>query len=67
MSAGVRVSTIQTVAGTSEGGYSGDGEKAHAACLNEPKAVALEGELFIANTFNHRIRRIVLYRGRRRC
>jgi len=51
---------IQTVAGTGEPGWSGDGALALAACLNEPKGLTLdaEGDLFIADSENHVVRRV---------
>ncbi|MDH4187366.1 MAG: hypothetical protein OEV08_10235, partial [Nitrospira sp.] len=51
---------IQTVAGTGEPGWSGDGAVALAACLNEPKSLILdaEGNLFIADSENHVVRKI---------
>lgn len=53
---------IRTLAGTGEGGYSGDGGPATEAKLKWPSGVAIspEGELFIADTFNHRLRRVGL-------
>jgi hypothetical protein len=50
---------ISTVAGTTQG-YSGDGSAATAAKLNTPSAVAVDsaGNLFIADTGNHAIRRV---------
>ncbi len=51
---------ISTVAGTGEFGHAGDGGQAAAACLNEPKAVALDsaGNLYIADAENHVIRKV---------
>ena len=51
---------IQTVAGTGGAGWSGDGALASSACLNEPKSLTIdpEGNLFIADSENHVIRRI---------
>ncbi|HET6677488.1 MAG TPA: hypothetical protein VFH05_04425 [Nitrospira sp.] len=51
---------IRTVAGSGEAGWSGDGGAAVAACLNEPKAVALDhdGNLLIADSENHVIRKV---------
>ena len=48
------------IAGTGEGGFSGDGGPATKAQLNAPHDLAFdtEGKLLIADTFNHRIRRI---------
>jgi sugar lactone lactonase YvrE len=52
--------TITTVAGTGVPGYAGDGKLAAAAQLNAPHAVAVDdqGNLYIADTHNHRIRRV---------
>src|SRR5262245_23695962 len=57
---GLKTGSIRTVAGTGESGWSGDGAVASAACLNEPKGLALdaEGNLFIADSENHVIRKI---------
>ncbi|HSS31335.1 MAG TPA: hypothetical protein VLL06_09985, partial [Nitrospiraceae bacterium] len=51
---------IKTVAGTGESGWTGDGSEALAACLNEPKGLTLdiEGNLFIADSENHIVRKI---------
>jgi NHL repeat. len=51
---------IKTVAGTGESGWTGDGGEALAACLNEPKGLTLdrEGNLFIADSENHIVRKI---------
>ena len=52
--------TISTVAGTSTGGYSGDNGAATSAKLNQPYGVAVDssGNLYIADTKNHRIRKV---------
>jgi uncharacterized protein (TIGR03437 family) len=52
--------TMSTVAGTGTRGYLGDGGAARSAWLNGPEAVALDaaGNLYIADTFNGRIRRV---------
>ena len=52
---------ITTVAGTGEQGFSGDGGMATAAALWRPFGVALDvaGDLYVADTFNNRIRRVV--------
>ena len=51
---------ITTVAGTGAEGYSGDGGPATDAALAFPSSVALDaaGNLFVADGFNHRIRKI---------
>ncbi len=52
--------TIDTVAGTGVGGFSGDGGPARSAALNFPVAVALDalGNLYITDLFNLRIRKV---------
>src|SRR5262245_24696358 len=49
---------ITTVAGNENGGYSGDGGPATSARLNYPTAIAvdMQGNLFIADRYNNRIR-----------
>jgi sugar lactone lactonase YvrE len=51
---------ITTIAGRDGDGYSGDGGPARQAMLNRPKGVALgpDGSLYIADSLNHRVRRI---------
>ena len=51
---------ITTVAGNGTSGYGGDGGPATAAQLSVPRGVALDGagNLYIADRFNHRIRRV---------
>ena len=60
MNSSIPTGTLGTVAGSGEPGYSGDGSTAQTACLNEPKGIALdrEGNLFIADSENHVIRRV---------
>jgi sugar lactone lactonase YvrE len=52
--------TISTVAGTGTAGFSGDGGVATSARLNMPKSVEADGagNLYIADSSNHRIRRV---------
>ena len=52
--------TVSVIAGTKEAGYSGDRGLAVEAKLNYPAGVALDklGNLYIADTGNHRIRRV---------
>jgi uncharacterized protein (TIGR03437 family) len=52
--------TIATVAGNGIAGFSGDGGPATSAELNGPSGAALDGSgnLYVADTYNHRIRRI---------
>jgi sugar lactone lactonase YvrE len=51
---------ITTVAGNGASGFSGDNGPATGASLNSPRDVALDGSgnLFIADQFNRRIRRV---------
>jgi DNA-binding beta-propeller fold protein YncE len=57
--------TLKHLAGTGVMGYAGDGGPALAAQFRGPKGVALgsDGALYIADTENHVIRRIVLASG----
>ena len=52
--------TISTVAGNSLAGYNSDGIPATTASLNDPQGVAVDaaGNLYIADTDNHRIRQV---------
>jgi sugar lactone lactonase YvrE len=52
--------TIDTIAGTGERGYAGDGGPALTAQLNRPFGVAFDadGDLYIADSFNSRIRKV---------
>ena len=52
--------TILTIAGTGQPGSSGDSGPATAALLNQPSGIALDanGNSYIADTANHRIRRV---------
>jgi sugar lactone lactonase YvrE len=49
-----------TVAGTGEQGFSGDGGAATSALLDSPAGVAVDGagNIYIADTHNHRIRKV---------
>jgi sugar lactone lactonase YvrE len=51
---------ISTLAGTSKAGFSGDGGPAKAAQLDMPRGVGVDGEdnVYIADSLNHRIRRV---------
>ncbi|EFC41150.1 predicted protein [Naegleria gruberi] len=51
---------ISTIAGSGTGGYSGDGGLATSAQLYYPKGVAISpsNEIYIADTYNHRIRKV---------
>ena len=52
--------TISTVAGNGAAGFSGDGAAAVNAALNTPSGVAVDsaGNLYLADTYNDRIRRV---------
>jgi len=53
---------ITTIAGTGTAGFSGDGGAASSATLNQPTALAVGPDgssLYVADTNNHRIRKIV--------
>ena len=56
---------ITVIAGTGTQGFGGDGAAAISAELDSPAAVALDdaGDLFIADTHNHRIRRVDVRTG----
>src|ERR1700723_4309598 len=57
--------TINVVAGNGSRGYSGDGGAATSAVLNQPFAVSVDsaGNLYIADTYNQRIRKIAAATG----
>jgi DNA-binding beta-propeller fold protein YncE len=59
-----KTGTIHHVAGTGEQGYAGDGGPARSAKLGGPKGLSYgDGQLYIADTENHVIRRIDLKTG----
>jgi sugar lactone lactonase YvrE len=59
-----RTQTLHRIAGTGQQGYAGDGGPAVNAKLGGPKGLAYRpGELFVADTENHVIRRIDLASG----
>ncbi|TAL12732.1 MAG: hypothetical protein EPO02_00450 [Nitrospirae bacterium] len=61
---GPALGCITTIAGTGEPGCSGDGGPATKAALNEPKSVTVAGNcLYIADSENHRIRKVDLATG----
>lgn len=51
---------IRTVAGSNVRGYSGDGGSATSAAFDQPRSATVgpDGSVYIADTFNHRIRRV---------
>jgi DNA-binding beta-propeller fold protein YncE len=59
------VGKIETVVGTGQAGYSGDGGKATQAQLNQPFHCELDGKgnLYVAEAFNHCIRKVNLKTG----
>ena len=52
------IGKIQTVVGTGEGGYAGDGGPATEAGLERPHGCGIDpqGNLYIADGINHRVR-----------
>ncbi len=66
LSSGIANATVTTVAGTpTERGWQGDGGPATAALLSSPNAITRcpNGDLFVADTGNHRVRRIAAATG----
>jgi hypothetical protein len=65
VASGASAGTIDTVAGTGKKGYAGDGGPAAKALLNEPFHVHLDGKggLYIAEAFNHCVRKVDLATG----
>ena len=63
--ADARTKKISTVAGTGQPGFSGDGGPAGAAQLKEPHSIQFdpEGNLYICDIGNHRIRKIDVKTG----
>jgi sugar lactone lactonase YvrE len=53
--------TITTIAGTGSGGFRGDGGPAASAWLSQPRHLTIDsaGNVFIADTANHRIRQLI--------
>jgi sugar lactone lactonase YvrE len=59
-----RTQTLHRIAGTGKQGYAGDGGPAMNATLGGPKGLAYApGELFVADTENHAVRRVDLTTG----
>ena len=56
----LQTGTIETVAGDGQPGFSGDGGPAGSASLHRPFGIAFDapGNLYVADTFNNRIRRV---------
>jgi len=61
----VATGKISTVAGTNVAGYNGDGIQATAAQLQDPEGVAVDaaGNIYIADTYNYRIRKVAASTG----
>jgi len=57
---------IETIAGTGQAGFSGDGGAAKHATFNNPHSIALDGKgsMFVADISNNRIRRVDLKSGK---
>lgn len=60
-----RTQIISTVAGTGQPGFSGDGGPANKAAMNQPHSIQFDnnGDLFICDILNHRIRKVDLETG----
>ena len=60
-----RTGLVTLVAGTGGEGFNGDGALATSATLHYPCGIALDqfGNIFVADTFSHRIRKITLSTG----
>ena len=63
----VTVSTgiITTIAGTGTSSFSGDNGVATSATLYYPRGIALDasGNIYIADTYNHRVRKVTISSG----
>ncbi len=60
-----RTGIIETLAGNGQAGFAGDGESGQAVQFKQPHSVVLDGDggLLVADTVNHRLRRIDLATG----
>jgi DNA-binding beta-propeller fold protein YncE len=58
--------SVRTVVGTGQAGFGGDGAQAVDARIRMPRGIALAGEssLYVADSGNHRVRRVNLVSGR---
>jgi streptogramin lyase len=61
-----RTQAISTVAGTGQTGFSGDGGAANQAKMNQPHSIQFDnnGDLYICDILNHRIRKVEMKTGR---
>ncbi len=61
----VTADKVKVYAGTGEAGFAGDGGKAAEAKLRNPSGLALDaaGNLFVADTKNHRVRKVEMATG----
>ncbi|MDQ3011409.1 MAG: hypothetical protein M3X11_11980 [Acidobacteriota bacterium] len=61
-----RTQIISTIAGTGQAGFSGDGGAANQAAMNQPHSIQFDanGDLYICDIVNHRIRKVELKTGR---
>ena len=61
----VSTGIISTIAGTGTGSYSGDNGAATSATLTYPRGVGLDtaGNVYIADTDNHRVRKVTISTG----
>jgi len=59
------ISVISTIAGTGSTSYSGDNGPATSSTINGPEGLAIDssGNVYIADTYNHRIRKITISTG----
>ena len=57
-----RSGRIETIAGTGQPGFSADGTSARAAQIHTPfgLAIAADGRVYFADSYNHRVRRITV-------
>jgi hypothetical protein len=61
----IRTGIITTLGGTGVAGYNGDGKNATLASLNQPHGISIDalGDIYIADSNNHRIRKITMSSG----
>ncbi len=61
----ISTGTINTIAGTGSGTFSGDGGEATAAALKSPYGSARDsaGNIYITDSYNNRIRKVTISTG----